>query len=387
MRFGHAIISLPWNEESIADLQTALGAERYTVNPGRAALDEALADADAAIIGSNADDRFVTAPQLRWLHVDHAGIDAFAPPELVGSELVVTTSAGRSGPAIADHAIFLHQAVLHDLSGMQRNRRRRLWREPDRQLPAVGGGTAVVVGCGHTGAEIAARLSSMGVSVTGVRRTDTPAPAGFERVVQLLDRDDLPSIVQDADAVFLATPLNDSTHHLIGRPELEAMKPAAVLVNVARGAVVDETALVDALRRGSIAGAGLDVVTHEPLSPLSRLWRLSNVVMTPHSAPKRRDRESRSLEIVREVAADLTADRPVARRLSIDDAYTKRTERLRSDTAFTRRWIRLVRPGACSRLARRAAALAPVKSTRNCATDRPPPDEPHSGTARPRVWR
>lgn len=354
MKFEHVILALPWSDRSLEELRNALDARRYTENPSRAELGAALATADAAIVGSHADPRFVDAPRLRWLHVDHAGIDAFAPPELVGGELVVTSSAGRSGPAIADHAIFLHQAVLHDLATITRHRRRRVWQAPSGEMAAVGGQRAVVIGCGNTGAELARRAKVMGMHVTGVRRTAGPAPAGFDRVVTLDDRETLPGLVADADVVFLAVPLNDSTHHLIGAPELEAMRPSAVLVNVARGAVVDECALVGALRRRSIAGAGLDVVTHEPLSPRSPLWRLPNVVLTPHSAPKLEDREQRSLGIITRVIADLAADRPVARRLGIADAYTLGTDRSRKDLALTRRWIETSRPGGVLRQLKRA---------------------------------
>ncbi|TDT17851.1 phosphoglycerate dehydrogenase-like enzyme [Ilumatobacter fluminis] len=344
--FERVLLAVDWGDDVIGRLVDRLGADRVTrCDPADdASIGRALRVADAAITSAGPDARFVAAPSLRWLHVDHAGIDRFAPVELVGGDLVVTTSAGRSGPALGEHALALLLAVTHRHGALERSRQRRAWTTwPLHGRAPLVGRRAVVFGCGNTGSAFATRAAAMGMSVVGVRRTPGEPPPGFDDVVVAPGPAERRAVLADADVVVLAVPLTDDTHHLVGSAEFAALPDGAVVVNVARGAVIDESALVAALRSGRLGGAGLDVVTHEPLGVTSALWRFRNVVISPHATPRLADRDARSLEIVESVLDDLDAGRPVRRRLTAADAYTKSEPRPTLDRLATSAWLRLQR--------------------------------------------
>ncbi len=139
-------------------------------------------------------------------------------------------------------------------------------------------GTLVIVGLGSIGLSIARKARAFEMRVVGVSRHGRPAPP-CERVVPYTQ---FREVLPEADALVLALPLTEETLHLLGRDELARMKPGAVVVNIARGGLIDEPALIAALQQGRLAGAGLDVVEHEPLAPDSPLWAMQNVLLTPH---------------------------------------------------------------------------------------------------------
>jgi phosphoglycerate dehydrogenase-like enzyme len=140
------------------------------------------------------------------------------------------------------------------------------------------GATASIIGAGAIGRATAARLKALGMNVIGMKRTPEPLPE-FDEV---LGPDALDTLLERADLLVLACPLTPETHHLIGREQFARMKRSAVIVNIARGAVMVEEDLIDALKSGVIAGAGLDVFATEPLPADNRLWSLPNVIVTPH---------------------------------------------------------------------------------------------------------
>jgi phosphoglycerate dehydrogenase-like enzyme len=197
---------------------------------------------------------------------------------------VLTNGRGLHAVSMAEHALGLMLAFarkLHlsrDLQHARRWGQVGLWTEPP-PFGQLAGGTLGLVGLGAVGSALAARAAALGMRVLAVRphpQAD-PAPAheqwGLER---------LPALLERADWVVLAAPHTGATRGLVGAAELARMKPGAVLVNLGRGALVDEPALVAALRAGRIAGAALDVVHEEPLAADSPLWELPNVILTPH---------------------------------------------------------------------------------------------------------
>ena len=342
--FDRVLLAVDWSDGVAGRLVERLGDDRVIRSQptDQVAIERSLRDADAAITSVGPDERFLAARRLRWLHIDHAGIDRYAPVELVGGDLVVTTSAGRSGPALGEHAMALLLAVTHGHRLLEHARRRRRWTaRPLRGRASLVGRRAVVFGCGNTGAAFAVRAQAMGMSVIGVRRSGGAVPIGFDETRDGLDASGRRRLLASADVVVLAVPLTDQTHHLIGSAELDALPDGAVLINVARGAVIDERALIEALRSGRLGGAGLDVVTHEPLSVLSPLWRLENVVISPHASPRLVDRDERSLAIVESVLDDFEAGRAISRRLTAADAYTRGATRSRLDRFATAAWGRL----------------------------------------------
>jgi len=214
-------------------------------------------------------------PRLRWVQALTTGVDHLLGLPSLRPEMLVTNARGIHGPQMSEMA-FLHMiSLLRDFPGMLANQRARRWeRWPQRLLL---GKTAVLLGIGAISEELALRCKAFAMRVVGVSDARTEAP-GFDAV---LPRARLREAAAEADALVVMVPLTDGTRRMVDRGVLEAMKPSAILINLARGPVVDEVALVEALRAGRIAGAGLDVFEVEPLPPESPLWDMPNVIVTP----------------------------------------------------------------------------------------------------------
>ncbi|MBI3971616.1 MAG: D-2-hydroxyacid dehydrogenase [Chloroflexi bacterium] len=284
----------------------------------------ALERADVAVLAGDLDERSLSAPHLRWVHCDHAGLNKSARPEVFEKGLLVTSSAGRSSPVLAEHVILLMLALAYDFPTFLDAQRRHQWGIPGQDaLRGLYGRTVGIVGLGNTGTELAVRAKALGMRVLGYRRQASGPPPGVDRLYSAEGGDTLDELLQQGDFVVLAVPLSDATYHLIGERDLRLMKRSAFLVNMARGAVVDETALIRALYEGWIAGAGLDTFTREPLPPDSPLWDAPHTIITPHVTPQVPDRTGRSLDILCENVRRYRAGEPLLNLLKPEDVYTR----------------------------------------------------------------
>jgi phosphoglycerate dehydrogenase-like enzyme len=217
------------------------------------------------------------APKLRWIQVMGAGVERFLVPELP-SRVAVTRVTGIFGPWMAEYTLGWCLWVTQRMELFRRQQRRRRWAPVD---PLRLRGTMLcVVGLGDIGREIARSARRLGLRVIGVTRSGQPVP-GAERTYRPRA---IRTALGRADFVVLTVPLSRGTQGLIGEPELAVMKPSAWLINIARGPVVDEEAVVAALRARRIGGAVLDVFDEEPPPPDHPFWGLANVVLTPHIA-------------------------------------------------------------------------------------------------------
>ncbi|WP_298819933.1 D-2-hydroxyacid dehydrogenase [Chloroflexus sp.] len=217
-------------------------------------------------------------PALRWIHIPRAGVDGSLIPEVVARDIIVTNSAGVHAIPISEFVMLFALSHVKQAARLHRMQAAHQWREPDLQLRELAGSTMLIIGLGQIGQAIAARASAFGMRVWGSRRNPRPV-SGVEQVV---GEGEWRSLLPQADFVVIAAPLTPLTRGMFGRAELALMKPEAYLINIARGEIVDEDALIEALRAHRIAGAGLDVFAHEPLPPDSPLWELPNVFVTPH---------------------------------------------------------------------------------------------------------
>jgi len=227
---------------------------------------------------------FPLAKKLKWVHSTAAGVAQLMYPELRDSGIIVTNASGVHAIPMAEHVIGMMVALAHDFPGAMRYQLRGQWGQQEMwDGPArpreLAGSVVLLVGLGAVGRAVAERLRPFGMTVWAVTRSGIADPALATRVFPAAQLD---AALPGADFVVLAAPETPETHHLIGARQLALMKPAAFLINVARGSLMDETALIAALERRSIAGAGLDVTAEEPLPPSSPLWRLENVFITPH---------------------------------------------------------------------------------------------------------
>jgi phosphoglycerate dehydrogenase-like enzyme len=228
-------------------------------------------------------DIFPLLSKIKWVHIAGAGIDDFASPELQHSGVWVTNVSGAYAPAMTEY-------IIAGMVLMARNF--RLWidshsehRWPQRTGTSgneLRGKQVGIIGYGGVGRHLATACKALGMTVWVTRRT--PIFASGEPVDRLLPAQELRAVVESSDFVVVTASLNSTTRHLLGQPEFRAMKAGAFLVNVARGEVIDQQALISALQDGHLGGAVLDVTTPEPLPPESPLWNAPNVWITPHTS-------------------------------------------------------------------------------------------------------
>jgi phosphoglycerate dehydrogenase-like enzyme len=225
------------------------------------------------------------APRLRWIQVTSAGTEFLASARERLAGVVVTNGRGVHAAPIADYVLGAGVMLLSDWPSFLRAQAARQWQR--RPVTALAGKVMGMIGLGSIGQEIARRARAFGLDVLGVRRSAQPVPG----VTDVVPPSELRSVLPRCDLVVVTVPLTDQTRGMIGAAELRAMKRGAFLINVSRGGVVDEEALIGALRDGHVAGACLDVFATEPLPADSPLWTLPNVIVTPHIAGMRGDYE------------------------------------------------------------------------------------------------
>ncbi len=221
------------------------------------------------------------APGVRWVHARSAGLDHVLVPEVVAHPAVLTNGRGAYSAALAEFALAGLLFFLKDVRRLVAQQAASSWEPFD--MGRLEGRTVGIVGYGDIGRAVAARLRPLGVDALALRRRPERSQ-GDELALESLAPERLLELVSRSDDLVVALPLTPATRGFVGRAAIAAMKPSGVLVNVGRGPTVDEAALVEALEAGRIRGAALDVFETEPLPPGHPLWRLPNVLLSPHCA-------------------------------------------------------------------------------------------------------
>lgn len=247
-------------------------------------LPEELPDAQIFVGYSLRPNQLAQARQLKWIHSTAAGVNQLVYPELRDSGIVVTNSRGILSPTIAEHALGLMIALARNFPDairfhdQRRWAQQQLWNKPQR-LRELAGQTLLIVGFGSIGQKLAKLARAFSMRILGVTRSGKS-----ETVLahEIFPASRLEEVLPRADYVVLAAPETAETRQLIGAKQFACMKPSAVFINVSRGSLLDESALIAALESGKIAGAALDVVATEPLPPESPLWTAKNLFLTPH---------------------------------------------------------------------------------------------------------
>ena len=241
------------------------------------------------------------AAKLKFIQSIGAGTDQFPREELRAHGIRLASAQGVNERAVAEHAMALILALMRHIPTGRDNQRRRHWRgmisDITRREDELGGKTLLIVGLGRIGSRLATLARAFGLRVIATKR-DPSAGGGAADVVVSDAR--LAEVLPKADIVALTCPLTPQTEKLIGEAALAAMKPSAYLINVARGRVVDEPALIAALEAGRIAGAALDVTVEEPLPESSPLWNFDNVLITPHTAGETQRYEDNVIDVLLE---------------------------------------------------------------------------------------
>jgi phosphoglycerate dehydrogenase-like enzyme len=222
------------------------------------------------------------APNLRWIQAVGSGVGQFAASRLEDGDITLTNAAGVGAPSIAEFVIGMIVAAWKDFPALAELQRARKWESHYGRL--IMGSTVGVIGLGAIGAAVAQRVKPFGVEVLAIRRSFEPGMTA-PNVDELFGPDALHEVLARSDTVVLAAAGTPETENLIGEAELAAMRPGSVFVNVARGTMVDEPALIAALESGHLRAAAIDVAREEPMPPDAALWDAPNLIFSPHSSP------------------------------------------------------------------------------------------------------
>ena len=259
-----------------------------------------MGDGDVLVLsGFWKNDMLAAADKLRFIQVCAAGFDQFDQDAIRTQGVRLANASGVNVNAVSDHAMALLLSLTRQLHTGRDNQRQANWRpmisdlaQREDELP---GKTILIFGLGKIGGRLAKLAKAFDMTVIGLKR-DISQPV--EHVDELYSSDRLMELLPRADCTALTCPLTPETRNIIDAPALAAMKPSSFLINVARGGCVDEPALIEALGRNAIAGAGIDVTVEEPLAASSPLWSLENAVVTPHTGGETRKYEDNVIDIL-----------------------------------------------------------------------------------------
>jgi phosphoglycerate dehydrogenase-like enzyme len=261
----------------------------------REAIRRLLPEADVAFTPFVDRDVFPAAAHLRWIQSPAVGVGSLMFPELLASGVVLTSARGIRARSIAEHVIGVMIALARRLPDAWRAQAEHRWAQEDLEGPesrvrTLAGLRLGIVGLGSIGTEIARLAAAFGMRISAIRRRPTGVDPDIAGAVDdLWPPERLADLLVKSDVVVIAAPHTPETRRLIGRPELDRVKRGAMLVNIARGKLLDDEAVVEALRDGRLGGAALDVFTREPLEPTSPYWDLPNVIVTPHTSGAMQD--------------------------------------------------------------------------------------------------
>ena len=284
-----------YSGDQIASIRAAAPDHRIVVTEERAEIEAVLQNIEIIYSGFP-HDLLPGATALRWLQQTGAGADwLLRYPEAVHQDFMLTNGSGVHPINMTEHVLAFMTAFARRLHDAIKEQQRHQWYKPKLdQVFELAGKTLLVIGVGAVGGRIAQVASALGMRVLGLRRDPSKS---VQAVSAMYGPGQLLEVLPEADFVVLTVPLTHETSGMIGKSELTSMKSTAYLINVGRGGTVDEAALISALEKGTIAGAGLDVFEQEPLPEDSVLWGMDNVIITGHYAGTTPDYNDRALAI------------------------------------------------------------------------------------------
>jgi phosphoglycerate dehydrogenase-like enzyme len=254
-----------------------------------------LPDADVAFTPFVDRDVMLSSTRLRWVQSPAVGVGSLMFPEMLASPIVITSARGIRARAIAEHVLGVTLALARRLPVAIRAQAAHRWAQEEiegasAEVLTLSGRRMGIVGLGAIGLELVKIAAPFGFRISAIRRrAGEPLPGGPLMIDEVWPPDRLHDLLAKSDVVVLAAPHTPETRRLIGRPELDRIRRGAFLVNIARGKLVDDDAVVEALRDGRLGGAALDVFSEEPLPPSSPYWDLPNVIVTPHTSGAMQD--------------------------------------------------------------------------------------------------
>jgi phosphoglycerate dehydrogenase-like enzyme len=281
--------------EAVQELQSVTPEVRV-VAAEREQLVKEIVDADA-IFGTINPQLFHAAHKLRWVQIYSAGVETYRFPEFINSDIILTNCKIIQGPEIADHALALLLALTRDINKIIPTRSKEEWAKGSYHPIELRGKTAVIIGVGGIGQQIAQRASAFGMRVIGVDPKDIPLNPYVSKMVY---PDKLDSVLPEADVVFISAPHTPQSEGMMGAKQFSLFKKGSYFIAVSRGKLYNTDALVKALDERRLAGAGMDVTNPEPLPKGHPLWKFDNVIITPHIAGQSDGIDARRMELMKE---------------------------------------------------------------------------------------
>ncbi|CUS98112.1 D-2-hydroxyacid dehydrogenase [Candidatus Kryptobacter tengchongensis] len=249
-------------------------------DPDKKEIDKVIEDVEI-IFGDFERNHARLAKNLRWVHLGYAGVDMILYPEIVNSDVIVTCSKGIHQHHMTEFLFGMILTLTRRFDKIYNVQKLKIWdKQVAKEFVSLRGKTMGILGLGNIGRQIAKVSKAFEMYVIGMKRTK----ANVEYVDEVITKEEMQYLLENSDFIVVVLPLTEETFHLIGEREFEMMSKKPYFFNIGRGAVVDEKALIDALKNGKIRGAGLDVFENEPLPKDSPLWEMENVLITPHIA-------------------------------------------------------------------------------------------------------
>ncbi len=277
------LISFPLDDEYVLKIREVEDVDVVKATEPDTILRE-IEDAEVLYASKITKEEFSKAKKLVWIQSPFVGVDSLLIDEVKKSDIIITCSRGVHASQASDHVFALILAFARRLPELFEDQKKRRWKPrhpfPFDPLDELQGKTLGIIGLGSIGMEIARKGKCFGMRVMGVKSTISPV----DYVDEVYSPESIDRVLEQSDFLVLCVPLTPKTAGMIGEKELGKMKKTSYLINIARGGIVDEIALIRALREGWIAGAGIDVAEREPLPESSELWDLENVIITPHVA-------------------------------------------------------------------------------------------------------
>ena len=286
------LVICPPDHYLLKNLEPIRNAANIFVDNGTPQLDQYAAEAEIILysgLAGNApgfQDVWRHARNVKWIHSLAAGLDNMLFPQLVDSPVTITNARGVFKQSLAEFVVAGMLFFYKHMRQLIENQRQHRW--GDLTVDWLRGKTMGVVGYGAIGRECATLAKALGVRIYAVRR-NPELSAGDAIADRVFAPANLKDMLKDVDVLLAAAPLTPETRHMIGEPEFRVMKPSAIVINVGRGPVIDETALIRALQQKRVASAALDVFEHEPLPEDHPFWNMENVLISPHCADRTHD--------------------------------------------------------------------------------------------------
>lgn len=281
------------NEEQKVLIMNTANDALITIATHKSLTDEMISKAEI-IFGWPSQDELKKAKNLKWLQLPSAGADGYTDPDMyLNKDIILTNSSGVYGRAIAEHVLAMILSFNRNLQEYTLLKQEKRWSNI-LKVRDFYGSTVGIIGFGDIGNEVAIRAKALGARVLVVKRRPSEMP---DYIDELYLTEDIDIVLIKSDYIVLALPATEKTRGIISRERLGIMKPDSFLVNIGRGELIDQEALIEALRDKRIGGAGLDVTTPEPLPEDNPLWELPNVIITQHSSGISNENDSKRVNI------------------------------------------------------------------------------------------